>query len=63
VGDAVRTDLAAAQGLGVDALFIAAGIHVDEVAAGGEIDAARLEALFAPPGTPPAIAAMMQLRW
>jgi HAD superfamily hydrolase (TIGR01459 family) len=63
VGDAVRTDLASAQGLGVDALFIAAGIHVDEVAAGGEIDAARLAALFASPGTPPAIAAMMQLRW
>jgi HAD superfamily hydrolase (TIGR01459 family) len=63
VGDAVRTDLAAAQGLGVDALFIAAGIHWDEVAAGGQIDAARLAALFEPPGTPPAVAAMMQLRW
>jgi HAD superfamily hydrolase (TIGR01459 family) len=63
VGDALRTDLAAAQGLGVDALFIAAGIHVDEVAAEGSIDAARLAALFAPPGTPPAIAAMMVLRW
>ena len=64
VGDAVRTDLAAAQGLGVDALFIASGIHNDEVLDGeGKIDAARLAALFEPPGTPPAIAAMMQLRW
>jgi HAD superfamily hydrolase (TIGR01459 family) len=63
VGDAVRTDLAAARGLGVDALFVAAGIHCDEVAADGAIDAARLAALFAPPGTPPAVAAMMQLRW
>jgi HAD superfamily hydrolase (TIGR01459 family) len=63
VGDAVRTDLAAAQGLGVDALFIAAGIHNDEVAPDGEIDATRLAALFEPPGTPPAVAAMMQLRW
>jgi HAD superfamily hydrolase (TIGR01459 family) len=63
VGDAVRTDLAAAQGLGVDALFIAAGIHYDEVAAGGQVDPARLAALFEPPGTPPAIAAMVQLRW
>jgi HAD superfamily hydrolase (TIGR01450 family) len=63
VGDAVRTDLAAAQRLGVDALFIAAGIHVNEVSSDGEIDATRLAALFAPPGTPPAIAAMMQLRW
>jgi HAD superfamily hydrolase (TIGR01459 family) len=63
VGDALRTDLAAAEGLGVDALFIAAGIHNDEVVVDGGIDAARLAGLFEPPGTPPAIAAMMQLRW
>jgi HAD superfamily hydrolase (TIGR01459 family) len=63
VGDALRTDLAAAQGLGVDALFIAAGIHSDEVVVDGAIDAARLAALFEPPGTPPAVAAIMQLRW
>lgn len=63
IGDAVRTDLAAAHGMGVDALFIAAGIHNDEVLAGGEIGADKLAALFAPPGTPPAIAAMTQLRW
>jgi hypothetical protein len=29
----------------------------------GDIDAEKLAALFAPPGTPPAIAAMPQLRW
>ena len=63
IGDAVRTDLAAAQGLGVDGLFIAAGIHSGEVVAGGEIDPARLAALFDPPGTPVAIAAMAHLRW
>jgi HAD superfamily hydrolase (TIGR01459 family) len=63
IGDAVRTDLAAAQGMGVDALFIASGIHNDEVLADGEIDAAGLARLFAPPGTPPAIGAMVQLRW
>ena len=63
IGDAVRTDLAAAQGLGVDGLFIAAGIHSGEVVAGGEIDPARLAALFDPPGTPVAIAAMTHLRW
>jgi HAD superfamily hydrolase (TIGR01459 family) len=61
IGDALRTDLAAAQGLGIDALFIAAGIH-KEVMADGAIDAARLAALFAPPDAPPAIAAMPQLR-
>jgi HAD superfamily hydrolase (TIGR01459 family) len=63
VGDAVRTDLAAAQGLGVDALFIAAGIHIEILDGEGRIDAARLAALFAPLGTPPAIAAMTELRW
>ena len=31
IGDAVRTDLAAAQGLGIDGLFVAAGIHSDAV--------------------------------
>jgi HAD superfamily hydrolase (TIGR01459 family) len=63
IGDAVRTDLAAARGLGVDGLFIAAGIHKDEVLAEGEIDPERLAALFAPPGTPAAIAAMPHLVW
>ena len=63
IGDAVRTDLAAAQGMGVDALFIASGIHSEEVLVGGEIDPGKLAALFAPPATPPAVAAMTQLRW
>jgi HAD superfamily hydrolase (TIGR01459 family) len=63
IGDAVRTDLAAAQGLGVDGLFIAAGIHSDLLRADGEIDPEKLAALFAPPGTPPAVAAMTHLRW
>jgi HAD superfamily hydrolase (TIGR01459 family) len=63
IGDAVRTDLAAAQGMGVDALFIASGIHNEEVLVEGEIDAAGLARLFAPPATPPAIGAMIQLRW
>lgn len=63
IGDAVRTDLAAAQGLGVDGLFIASGIHNGDVLVDGEIDAGRLAALFAPPGTPPAVAAMTHLRW
>ena len=63
IGDAVRTDLAAAQGLGVDGLFIAAGIHSDVLRADGEIDPEKLAALFGPPGTPPAVAAMTHLRW
>jgi len=63
IGDALRTDLAAAEGMGIDALFIAAGIHKDQVMAGGEIDEDKLAALFAAPGAPPAIATMTQLRW
>ena len=63
IGDAVRTDLAAAQGMGIDALFIASGIHSDAVMANGSIDPERLASVFAPAGTPPAIAAMTQLRW
>lgn len=63
IGDAVRTDLAAAQGLGVDGLFMAAGIHADAVLADGAIDPDRLACLFASPDTPRAIAAMTHLRW
>lgn len=62
IGDALRTDLAAAQGAGVDALFIAGGIHGADVIDGDVIDPVRLAALFAD-GAPPAIAAMTHLRW
>lgn len=63
IGDAVRTDLASAQGLGVDALFIADGIHNDALLVDGAIDPAKLAALMDVPGTPPAIAAMALLAW
>jgi HAD superfamily hydrolase (TIGR01459 family) len=63
IGDALRTDLAAAQGMGVDALFIAAGIHNGDVMTDGAIDTDKLAALFAPPGAPPAVAAMTHLQW
>jgi HAD superfamily hydrolase (TIGR01459 family) len=63
IGDAVRTDLAAAQGLGVDGLLVAAGIHSDALLVDGTIDAGKLAALFAPAGTPPAVGAMTHLRW
>jgi HAD superfamily hydrolase (TIGR01459 family) len=63
IGDAVRTDLAAARGLGVDGLFIAAGIHKDDLLEGGAIDPARLARLFGASGTPPAVAAMTHLVW
>ncbi len=62
VGDAVRTDLAAAQGAGVDALFIAAGLHRHDTMDGDKITAEKLARLFRP-GTPPAVAAMAYLGW
>ena len=62
IGDAVRTDLAAADGAGVDALFVTSGIHRDAVMPGGAIDAARLAALLAE-ARMPARAAIPVLRW
>jgi HAD superfamily hydrolase (TIGR01459 family) len=61
IGDAVRTDLAAAEGFGCDALFIASGIHGDVLMDGARIDPTRLAALFVG-GSPPARAAMTGLR-
>jgi HAD superfamily hydrolase (TIGR01459 family) len=62
IGDAVRTDLAAAEGAGVDALLIAGGLHRDDVIVGGAVDPDRLARLLAPPA-PRAVAAMVHLAW
>ena len=63
IGDALRTDLAAARGLGVDALFIAAGIHREELIVGDAIDPGRLAALLQAEPAASAVAAMTELRW
>lgn len=60
IGDAVRTDLASAAGAGVDGLFIASGLHRDEVMRDGVVDpaaAGRLlrEARVAAVGVMPAL--------
>lgn len=52
IGDAVRTDLAAAHGAGVDALFIASGLHRDDVMRNGAIDKAAVEDLLQAAGVP-----------
>ena len=62
IGDSVRTDLAAAQGAGVDALFIASGIHRDETMRDGRVVAEKLARLFAE-GGPSAKAAAAALNW
>jgi HAD superfamily hydrolase (TIGR01459 family) len=62
IGDAVRTDLAAAHGARVDALFVASGLHAEETMVARTIDPPRLASLFA--ASPyPAIAAIDFLRW
>jgi ribonucleotide monophosphatase NagD (HAD superfamily) len=62
VGDALRTDLAGAARAGIDAMFIAGGIHRDDTMDGPVISVSKLEKLFAD-GAPPAIAAMPVLSW
>jgi HAD superfamily hydrolase (TIGR01459 family) len=62
IGDALRTDLTAAQGAGVDALFIAGGIHRHDAMDGDRIAEEKLAALFARSPVP-ARAAMAYLAW
>lgn len=62
IGDAIRTDLAAARNFGVDALFIASGIHRHEAMIEGQLHPDKLDRLFGP-DTPIALAAMTELRW
>jgi len=61
IGDAVRTDLKAAQNFGIDALFIAGGIHREDTMADGAIIADRLDKLLH--ASPSTVAAMAQLAW
>ncbi len=63
VGDALRTDLEGARRANLDALFIAGGIHRDDVVVEGRIDPAKLEVLFAAPDAPRAVGAMTELAW
>ncbi len=54
IGDSLRTDIAGANGAGVDSLLIAGqGIHVGEFAPHGTPDSARVEAAAAAAGVKP----------
>jgi HAD superfamily hydrolase (TIGR01459 family) len=62
IGDSVRTDLAGAAALGVDCLFIAAGIHSEEFGGRDDPDPEAVERMFAAAGFAPK-AMMRRLRW
>ena len=63
IGDAIRTDLASAVGAGVDALFIAGGLHRDEIIDhNGSLDPAAIAQALEAAGMP-AKAVMHKLAW
>lgn len=61
IGDAVRTDLKAAEKFGIDGLFIAGGIHREDTMTDGAICPDRLHGLLH--AAPKAVAAMAHLSW
>lgn len=62
IGDGMRTDIAGAEKFGVDALFIAAGIHRNDLQEAGALDAAMLEKFLANAESRPK-AALGALAW
>jgi HAD superfamily hydrolase (TIGR01459 family) len=62
IGDSVRTDLRGAVDLGVDCLFVTAGIHAEELGHRDAPDPEALAAMFAAAGQLPA-AATRSLVW
>jgi len=53
IGDSVRTDLKGANDLGVDCLFVTAGIHAEELGSREDPDLAALGTIFAAAGQMP----------
>lgn len=62
IGDAIRTDIAGADGFGIDSLMIAHGIHAAELLGAGALDEHALARLVAAPAPRPT-AAMPALAW
>jgi HAD superfamily hydrolase (TIGR01459 family) len=62
VGDAIRTDIAGAAAFGLDAMFVAQGIHRDELLRDGRIDEVALARLLAEAPTQP-ITTMIGIAW
>jgi HAD superfamily hydrolase (TIGR01459 family) len=62
IGDSVRTDLKGAAAFGIDCLFVAAGIHAEELGGRDQPNAAALGDIFAAAGLAPK-AVMQRLAW
>jgi HAD superfamily hydrolase (TIGR01459 family) len=64
LGDSLRTDVAGAQGAGIDAVFVAGGIHATELGmdGGGDPDRAVLRRLFENASVRP-LAVLSVLSW
>jgi HAD superfamily hydrolase (TIGR01459 family) len=62
IGDSVRTDLKGAAALGIDCLFVTAGIHAEELGGRESPDAAALAKVFAAAGLFPKFV-MRELGW
>ena len=62
IGDSVRTDLKGAAALGIDSLFVTAGIHAEELGARNDPDAVTLSKILAAAGVVPK-AVMHRLSW
>jgi HAD superfamily hydrolase (TIGR01459 family) len=62
IGDSVRTDLKGAAALGIDSLFVTAGIHADELGERHDPDTLALSNIFAAAGVVPK-AVMSRLTW
>ncbi len=61
IGDSIRTDLTGAARMGIDSLFVTAGIHAEELGR-EEPDLAALNAMFDDAGVAPK-AVMQRLKW
>ena len=62
IGDSLRTDLAGAQSVGIDLLFVTAGIHAEELGGRETPDTAALTSAFDAAGQRPK-AVMRELVW
>ena len=62
IGDSVRTDLTGANNLGVDCLFVTAGIHAEELGERHDPDTLALSNIFTAAGVVPK-AVMSRLIW